>query len=126
MTISTTSIKNSYSGDNSTTVFNYTFKISDDDDIKVIIRSSAGVETVKTKTTHYNVSGVGNSGGGQITFTAGNVPTNTETVVLRRETPQTQGLDLIENDPMPAENIETAFDKLTVISQELQEQLDRS
>ena len=27
---------------------------------------------------------------------------------------------------MPAENIETAYDKLTAISQELQEQLDRS
>ena len=35
-------------------------------------------------------------------------------------------MDLIENDPMPAENIETAFDKLTAISQELQEQVDRS
>ena len=27
---------------------------------------------------------------------------------------------------MPVENIETAYDKLTAISQELQEQLDRS
>ena len=126
MTISTTSIKNSYSGDNSTTVFNYTFKISDEDEIQVIIRSATGTETVKTKTTHYTVSGVGNANGGSITFQSGHVPTNTETVVLRRSTPQTQGLDLIENDPMPAENIETAYDKLTAISQELQEQVDRS
>ena len=126
MTISTTSIKNSYSGDNSTTVFNYTFKVSDEDEIQVIIRASTGTETVKTKTTHYTVSGVGNANGGSVTFTTGNVPTNTETVVLRRSTPQTQGLDLIENDPMPAENIETAYDKLTAISQELQEQIDRS
>ena len=35
-------------------------------------------------------------------------------------------MDLIENDPMPADNIETAYDKLTAISQELQEQVDRS
>ena len=62
----------------------------------------------------------------QITFTSGNIPANTETIVLRRSTPQTQGLDLIENDPMPAENLETAFDKVTLIAQELQEQLDRS
>ena len=117
MTISTTTIKNSYSGNGSTSVFNYTFKITDEDHIQVIIRSASGTETTKTKTSHYNVSGVGNSGGGQVTFTAGNIPTNTETVVLRRETPQTQGLDLIENDPMPADNIETAYDKLTAISQ---------
>ncbi len=126
MTISTTTIKNSYSGNGSTSVFNYTFKITDDDHIQVIIRSAAGTETTKTKTTHYTVSGVGNSGGGQITFTSGNIPANTETIVLRRSTPQTQGLDLIENDPMPAENLEDAFDKVTLIAQELQEQLDRS
>jgi hypothetical protein len=127
MTISTTSIKNSYSGNGSTSVFNYTFKITDEDHIIVIIRTnSTGAETTKTKTTHYTVSGVGNSGGGSITFSSGNIPTSSETVVLRRLTPQTQGLDLIENDPMPAENIETAYDKLTAIAQELQEQVDRS
>ena len=126
MTISTTTIKNSYSGNGSTSVFNYTFKITDEDHIQVIIRSASGTETTKTKTTHYTVSGVGNSGGGQITFTSGNIPANNETIVLRRSTPQTQGLDLIENDPMPAENLEDAFDKVTLIAQELQEQLDRS
>ena len=126
MTISTTTIKNSYSGNGSTSVFNYTFKITDEDHIQVIIRSASGTETTKTITTHYTVSGVNNSGGGQITFTGGNIPTNTETVVLRRSTPQTQGLDLIENDPMPADNIENAFDKVTLIAQELQEQIDRS
>ena len=36
MTISTTTIKNSYSGDGSTTVFNYTFKITDEDHIRSI------------------------------------------------------------------------------------------
>ena len=126
MTISTTTIKNSYSGNGSTSVFNYTFKITDDDHIQVIIRSSTGSETVKTKTTHYTVSGVNNSGGGQVTFTSGNIPASGETVVLRRSTPQTQGLDLIENDPMPADNLEDAFDKVTLIAQELQEQIDRS
>ena len=60
MTISTTTIKNSYSGNGSTSVFNYTFKITDEDHIQVIIRSAAGTETTKTKTTHYTVSGVGN------------------------------------------------------------------
>ena len=126
MTISTTTIKNSYSGNGSTSVFNYTFKITDDDHIQVIIRSASGSESVKTKNSHYTVSGVGNAGGGSVTFTAGSFPVSGETVVLRRLTPQTQGLDLIENDPMPAENIETAYDKLTAITQELQEQIDRS
>ena len=125
MTISTTTIKDSYAGNGSTSAFTYNFKIADDDDIQVIIRAANGTETVKTKTTHYTVSGVGNNSG-TVTFTAGNIPTSTQTVILRRSTPQTQELDLIENDPLPANSIETAYDKLTQISQELQEQIDRS
>ena len=62
MTISTTIIKNSYSGNGSTTAFTYNFKITDEDDIQVIIRTnSTGTETVKTKTTHYSVLGISNS-----------------------------------------------------------------
>ena len=120
MTISTTTIINSYSGDGSTTAFTYTFKITDQDDIEVLIRSNDGTETTKTITTHYTVSGVGNAGGGTVTFTSGNIPTSTQTVVLRRSTPQTQTMDLIDNDPMSADTIETAHDKAIAISQELQ------
>ena len=126
MTISTTTIKNSYSGNGSTTTFNYTFKITDQDDIDVIIRSSSGTETTKTITTHYTVTGVGNSSGGTVVFTSGNIPASGETVLLRRSTPLTQGVDLIENDPLPADTLEDALDKLTSINQELQEQSDRS
>ena len=126
MTISTTNIKNSYAGNSNTSVFQYTFKILVNTELQVIIRASSGTETVKTLTTHYTVSGVGNASGGNVTFTSGNIPATGETVVIRRVTAQTQNLDLVENDPFSAETVESAFDKLTSINQELQEQLDRS
>ena len=126
MTISTTTIKNSYSGNGSTTTFNYTFKITDQDDLEVLIRASTGTETVKTITTHYTVTGVGNAGGGTVVFTAGNIPVTGETIVIRRATPQTQATDYLANDPFPAESHEDALDKLTSITQELQEEVDRS
>lgn len=126
MTISTTTIKNSYSGDGSQTVFAYTYKILDAGDIEVIIRASNGTETTKTITTHYTVSGVGSSSGGNVTFTAGNIPASTETVVLRRSTAQTQSVDLVENDPFTAETVEGAFDRSILVAQELQEQIDRA
>ena len=125
MTITTTTIKNSYSGDGTNDTFAYTFKISADADIEVIIRSAAGTETVKTLTTHYTVTGAGTASGGNVVFTAGNIPTATETVVLRRSTTQTQTLDLVENDPFTANSVEGAFDKNLSITQELQEQVDR-
>jgi hypothetical protein len=126
LTISTTTIKNSYNGNGSTSAFNYTFKISAESEMQVIIRSAAGTETVKTLTTHYTITGVGNAGGGAVTFTAGNIPVAGETVILRRVTAQTQAMDLIDNDPMSADTIENAHDKSIAIAQELQEQIDRS
>ena len=126
MTISTTIIKNSYSGDGSQTVFAYTFKINAEADIQVIIRAANGTETVKSLTTHYTVSGVGVASGGNVTFTSGNIPSATETVVIRRATTQTQTVDLVENDPFTANSVEGAFDKSIAVSQELQEEVDRS
>ena len=117
MTISTTTIKNSYSGNSSTDAFSYTFKLLDEDEIQVIIRSSTGVETVKTKTTHYTVGGVGGASGGTVTFTSGNIPATGETVILRRNTTQTQGLDLIDNYPLTPDNLETSYDNNLSISQ---------
>ena len=126
MTISSTTVKNSYSGDGSTTQFNYTFKIFADSDLQVIIRSAAGTETVKTITTHYTVAGAGDANGGSITFTAGNIPTSTETVVLRRAVPQTQAIDYIANDPFPAESHEEGLDRAAMTTQQIQEELDRA
>ena len=93
MTVSSTTTKNSYSGNGSTTVFAYGFKIFDDADLQVIIRSSTGTETTKTLTTHYTVSGAGDASGGNVTFTTGNTPASGETVVIRRNLTQTQSTD---------------------------------
>ena len=126
MTISSTTVKNSYSGNASTTVFAYTFKIFANTDLQVIIRSSTGTETVKTLTTHYTVSGVGDASGGNVTFTSGNTPASGETVVIRRAVPQTQAIDYIANDPFPAESHEEGLDRATMTTQQVQEELDRS
>jgi len=126
MTISSTTVKNSYSGDGSTTTFTYTFKIFQDSDIQVIIRSSTGTETIKTLTTHYTVTGAGVSSGGTVVFTSGNIPTSTQTVVLRRNIPQTQAIDYIANDPFPAESHEEGLDRATMAIQQIQEEVTRS
>lgn len=126
MTVSSTTTKVSASGDGSTAAFNYTFKIFADSEMEVIIRSSTGTETTKTLTTHYNVSGAGNDSGGTVTFTSGNIPASGETVVLRRKLALTQGTDYVENDPFPANSHEDGLDRLTFITQGLQEELDRA
>lgn len=126
MSVSSTTTKNSYSGDGSTVAFAYAFKIFADADLEVIIRASAGTETTKTLTTHYTVSGAGSDSGGTVTFTTGNTPASGETVVIRRKLTLTQGTDYVENDPFPANSHEDGLDRLTFIAQGIQEELDRS
>jgi hypothetical protein len=126
MTISSTTVKNSYSGNGTLDTFNYTFKVFADADLQVIIRDASATETVKTLTTHYTVTGAGNANGGTIVFTTGNIPTNTETVVIRRASPQTQAIDYIANDPFPAESHEEGLDRSMMAIQQLQEEVDRS
>ncbi len=126
MTISSTTVKNSYSGNGTLNTFNYTFKVFANTDLQVIIRDASANETVKTLTTHYTVTGAGNANGGTIVFTSGNIPTNTETVVIRRASPQTQAIDYIANDPFPAESHEEGLDRSMMAIQQLQEEIDRS
>ena len=124
MTVSSTTTKNSYSGNGSTTVFAYAFKIFAEADLKVIVRSSTGTETTKTLNADYTVSGVGVTSGGNVTF--GSAPASGETVVIRREAALTQTTDYTANDPFPAEDHENALDKLTFHTQQQQEELDRA
>ena len=126
MTISSTTVKNSYSGNGTLDTFNYTFKIFADSDLQVIIRDASATETVKTLNTHYTVTGAGSNSGGTIVFTAGNIPSATETVVIRRALPQTQSIDYIANDPFPAESHEEGLDRSMMTIQQLQEEVDRS
>lgn len=125
MTVSTTIIKNSHNGNGSTTTFAYQFKILQDSDLQVIIRSSNGTETTKSLSTHYTVTGAGGNSG-TVVFTSGNIPVNGETVVIRRNIPQTQVIDYIANDPFPAETHEEGLDRGTLVAQQISEEADRS
>jgi hypothetical protein len=126
MTISSTTVKNSYSGDGSNDTFVYGFKIFASSDLQVIIRSATGTETTKTLTTDYTVTGVGTASGGNVVFEAAAIPTATETVVLIRNVPQTQAIDYIANDPFPAETHEEGLDRATMTIQQMQEEINRS
>ena len=69
MTVSSTTNKHSYNGNGSQTAFAYTFKIFIAADIKVYLDG-----VLKTINTHYTLSNVGVTGGGNVTFTSGSVP----------------------------------------------------
>lgn len=124
MALNTTTNRVSYAGNDVTTAFSFPYYFLADGDLTVTLVSSLGVETIKTITTHYTVSGAGNEAGGTVTMLT--APATGETLVIFRDPDVTQGVDLVENDAMPAEVVEEALDKLTMIAQRANELIARS
>ena len=111
MTVASTTNKHSYNGNGSQAAFAYTFKIFADADIKVYVGT-----TLKTLNTHYTLSGVGATGGGNVTFTSGNIPAaGTGNVTLLRSLALTQGVDLINYGKFDAEVVEAQYDKIVMM-----------
>ena len=141
MTISSTTSSVILNADGSTHNFSFNFKILSATDLKVIVRSTTGVETEKTLNSQYIIpsSSIGQDSGGNVLFkyntgTSGDAhysatdyrPANGEKVILRRQPVQEQQLNLVNNDPFNAELIEESLDKLTMQVQALQEEVDRT
>jgi hypothetical protein len=125
MSVSTTTNRASFSGNGSTTAFSYPYKFLANGDLVVIVRVDAtGVETTKTITTHYTVTGAGEDAGGTVTMVT--APATGETLIIYNDPALTQGIDLTENDNLPAETLERGLDRLTLITQRLDSRLDRT
>tara|TARA_R110000824_G_scaffold329221_3_gene516049 strand:+ start:5625 stop:7706 length:2082 start_codon:yes stop_codon:yes gene_type:complete len=119
MSVSSTTTTVSYTGDGSVTSFAVTFPFKGTaatSEITVVERVIAtGVETTKSYTTHYTVTG-GNGETG--TVTAASAPASTVQWHIRRNTTATQTTDYVTNDPFAANTIEGDFDRLAMLGQE--------
>jgi len=125
MTVSSEVNRKDYAGNGSTTNFATVFRFLENSDVKVILTVDAtAVETTQVLNTDYTLTGAGLDAGGTVVMTVA-PPTGT-TLTVKRDVPLTQGTDYIENDDFPAESHEDALDKLTMITQQIQEELDRS
>lgn len=129
MTVSSTTNRVSFTGNGSTTAFSFPHYFQSTSDLVVVLKViSTGAETVQTITTHYTVSGtqVNNvfPNGGTVTMLT--APTALQQLIIYREPAFTQTVDLVENDPLPAETLEQALDKRTMVEQRLDDRLDRT
>lgn len=124
MTISTTDSRISYNGNGVTTAFSFPYRFLANGDLVVVSVSSTGVETTKTLTTDYTLTGAGDDAGGTVTMIA--APASGTRLIIYRDTDIVQETDYISGDPFPAETHERALDRLTMIAQEIGSDADRS
>lgn len=119
MSLNDQASRNDYTANGSTTVFPYSFRILTKTDILVLVDGTA-----KIVDTDYSVGGLGDSGGGNVTFVA--APANASIVTLLRNQPFEQDSDYVPNQAFPSAQITQDLDKLYMIVQELREQVTRA
>lgn len=124
MTISTTDSKIQYNGNGVTLAFAFPYRFLQNADLNVILISAAGLQTTQMLNTDYTVTGAGLDAGGTVTMVV--APPSGSKLLIRRVVQLTQETDYISGDPFPAESHERALDKLTMGTQQLQEQVTRS
>lgn len=118
MALETTNNRVEYAGNGVTTVFSFPNKFFANADLVVIQKVDAtGVETVKTLTTHYTLTGAGADDGGDVTMLV--APPTGQTLIVYRNPARTQVRDFVENDPLPVEELESGLDLLTALIQRL-------
>ena len=115
MTVSSTINAISYTGNSILTTFAYTFRIFADTDLQVYVNG-----VLKTLTTDYTVTGAGNVGGGNVIF---GVAPAAVPITIKRVVATTQGTVYVSGDSFPTKSTEDAFDRLTMICQQLQDRM---
>ncbi len=131
MTIASTSNRISYDGTGALTPLAVAFPFFAAADLVVVETVIAtGVQSTLVNVTHYTVTGTPDaqghySNGGTVTPVVSFATTVRWTIY--RDPPRTQTeLDLVENDNLPAESVEAAFDYLTMLSQRNTDLVTRS
>lgn len=117
MTVSTEVDHNDYTGNGITTVFPYKFRIFKAADLTVVTVDLDDNQTELTLGTDYNVTGAGSYQGGTIILMS--PLANGWLISIARELPVTQETDLRNQGKFFAEVHENAFDKLTMLIQQV-------
>lgn len=128
MSINTDVSKVQYAGNDAATVFDFPYYYGSKDYIYAVRSNADGTDTVLVQNTDFTVSAAGNPAGGTVTYPISGSPLATgERITIYRMLPIKQGTALSsQGSGYFLTTIEDMADYLTQVSQQLQEQLDRT
>lgn len=127
MTLITQSTKAVAQGNGATVTWPFTFLIPASDDLTVTLVDVASGNPTVLAPSVYTVTGFGDPLGGVVTYPLSGSPLTSATyIVVERFVPEVQETDLTNQGAVYPADIEDALDYLTMITQQLQDQVDRS
>jgi archaellum component FlaF (FlaF/FlaG flagellin family) len=113
--LTSTTVRNTFTGNGSTTIYTFTFKCYDQSWVKGLVNGAEAGGTVALNADQDS------SPGGTFTFTT--APANGAAVEVVRDVPATQEVDYQAGGAFSAEVHERALDKLTMLAQQLDEKV---
>lgn len=128
MTIASIANKKQYDGNDVTTDFAFPYKFILDSHLVVVLTDINDVDTILILDTDYTVTGAGDEGGGTVTYPLnpfGTPLATGEVLTIYREVSNLQGIDLSNQGAFFLEILEDSLDYLTMITQQVQEKVDR-
>jgi len=127
MTVSSTSSRVIYLGNDSTTAFAFAFKVNQPADLAVVYTDAAGLDYTLSPS-QYAASGFGLDAGGSVTYPLpGGSPIATGTrLTIYRDVAATQPTSLSNQGAMWPQVIEAALDRLTYVAQKVTDAVSRS
>jgi len=125
MTVETTLNKKIYVGDGSTVAFDFPYPFYDNTDliVQTYLTATPDDKTTLTLGVDYTVSG-GSGEDGTVTLTV--ALASGSSMIVYRELPLTQESDYTDYNRFPAQTVEDNLDRLTMLVQQLNEQVARA
>lgn len=127
MTVATNVSRADFTITTGTTEYPFTFRIFEDTDLVVILRATDGTVSTLVLNTDYTVDGVGDYNGGKVIVSSQFASDNDGAqLVVRRVLDLVQETSIRNQGKFYPETHENVFDRLTMIDQQQQEQINRS
>ncbi len=127
MTLITQSTKAVAQGNGATVTWPFTFLIPAIEDLTVTLVDVASGNPTVIAPVNYTVTGLGNANGGSVTYPLSGASLTAATyIVVERFVPDVQETDLTNQGGVYPQDIEDSLDYLTMITQQLQDQVNRS
>lgn len=121
MTVESSDSREQYATNGTTGPWTVPFYFLANSDLRVIYTDATGADTLLVLDADYSVSGAGNEMGGTVATTTAYPSAGVLTIY--RDVDFTQETEFVDGDSAPAAAFNSAFDKLTMLAQQMRDQL---
>lgn len=112
-------------GDGVTTIWSYSFEISDESEAEVLVWDGTDETWTTLTTDEYSITGIGDEDGGNVTYPISGDPLESgDYIVINRTVPYTQTLDVPQSGDYDSSELEAQLDRMVWQTQQVRDSVE--